>query len=305
MNVAPIRETTLRDYKQRLLRVLVLIQERLDGPLELEMLAARACLSPYHFHRVFTGLVGETLMAHIRRLRLERAAGRLKLGRRPVIEIALEAGYETHEAFSRAFKTSFGRSPSAFRARSGAPANLPARSGIHYHAVRALRDFKTIRHSPTAMHVTIQRLTPIRVAFMRHVGPYAQVGATWDKFCMFIEKEGLLGGDSRFIGVCHDDPEVTPPDKLRYDACVSMGADFEPAGEVGVQVIAGGEYAVLTHHGPYAKLGKSYQRLVGQWLPRSGREMAAAPCFDEYLNSPENTEPEDLITDLHLPLAAR
>ena len=283
----------------------MLIQERLDGPLDLEALAVRACLSPYHFHRVFTGLVGETLMAHIRRLRLERAAGRLKLGRRPVIEIALEAGYETHEAFSRAFKASFGRSPSAFRARSGAPANLPAQSGIHYREARALRDFKTIRHSPTTMSVTIKRLDPIRVAFMRHVGPYDQVGATWEKFCTFLGQEGLLGGDNRFIGVCHDDPEVTPPDKLRYDACVSVDANFQPAGELGVQVIAGGEYAVLTHHGPYAKLGGSYHRLVGLWLPRSGREMAASPCFEEYLNSPENTEPEDLITDLYLPLATR
>jgi AraC family transcriptional regulator len=250
-------------------------------------------------------LVGETLMAHIRRLRLERAAGRLKLGRRPVIEIALEAGYETHEAFTRAFKASFGRSPSAFRARPGPGANLSARSGIHYREPRTLRDFKTSRHSTTTMNVTIQRLAPLRVAFMRHVGPYDQTGVTWEKFCTFLGKEGLLGGDSRFIGVCHDDPDVTPPDKIRYDACVSVDANFQPGGEIGAQVIAGGEYAVLTHHGPYAKLGESYHRLVGQWLPRSGREMAAAPCFEEYLNSPENTEPEDLITDLHLPLAAR
>ena len=70
-----MKPVTLRDYKERLLRVLVYIQQHLDEPLALETLAARACLSPYHFHRVFTGMIGESLQSHIRRLRLERAAG--------------------------------------------------------------------------------------------------------------------------------------------------------------------------------------------------------------------------------------
>src|SRR5215472_3236937 len=95
------KETTLRFYKERLLRVLVEIQQRLDDPLSLEELACLACLSPHHFHHVFTGMLGESLGSHIRRLRLERAACRLKLSQMQVVQIAFEAGYETHEAFSR------------------------------------------------------------------------------------------------------------------------------------------------------------------------------------------------------------
>jgi AraC family transcriptional regulator len=155
------------------------------------------------------------------------------------------------------------------------------------------------------MNVAIKRIKPRRVAFMRHVGPYDKCGATWDKFLPALGKEGWLGGDAMFIGICHDDPDVTPPDKVRYDACVTVGGDFTPRGDIGVQTIAGGDYAVMTHFGPYSKLGASYAKLLGQWLPRSGRELRAAPCFEVYMNSPESTEPEDLITDICAPLAPK
>ena len=121
---------------------------------------------------------------------------------------------------------------------------------------------------------------------------------------MFLGKEGLLGGGSQFIGICHDDPVVTPANRIRYDACVTVDQRFRARGDIGVQIIAGGDYAVMTHFGPYEKLGESYTKLLGQWLPRSGRNLGATPCFEVYLNSPENTEPEDLVTDIHAPLEA-
>jgi len=120
---------------------------------------------------------------------------------------------------------------------------------------------------------------------------------------VWLGKEGWIGGETLFIGLCHDDPEVTPPDKLRYDAAVSVANDFAPFADVGVQTIPGGEYAVTTHLGSYAKLGATYARLFGQWLPRSGRRAGSSPSFEMYLNSPEGNEPADLVTDIYVPLA--
>jgi len=91
------------------------------------------------------------------------------------------------------------------------------------------------------MKVEIKRVNSLRVAFMRHVGPYSRVGATWDKLLPFLGKEGLLGGNPMFIGLCHDDPEVTAPAKLRYDACVTVDQQFHGEGEVALQTIAGGD----------------------------------------------------------------
>jgi AraC family transcriptional regulator len=296
------KEATLRFYKERLLRVLVHIQQRLDEPLDLAELARLACLSPHHFHHVFTGMIGESLGSHVRRLRLERAAWRLKLTEMPVVQIAFEAGYGTHEAFSRAFGKGFGVPPIQYRRRNGVSARLHNAAAAHYQPRKRLRDFRVAKVEDPAMNVTVKNLKPMRVAFMRHIGPYDQVGKTWDQFLMLLGKDGLLGGNAQFIGISPDDPAVTPPEKIRCDACMTMDQAFRPRGEIGAQVIRGGDYAVLTHFGPYDTIGQSYAKLLGQWLPRSGRRLRAAPCLEFYFNSPENTEPEDLVTDLYAPL---
>ena len=302
MTRTPTKPETLNAWKERLLRVLVHIQQHLDEPLSLDDLAARAFLSPFHFHRIFTGMMGESLKGHIRRLRLERAATRLKLSRMSVLDVALEAGYETHESFTRAFQSNFGRSPSSYRASHAPPRFLQAPSGVHYRGHRAPRSFRAAAAPGRDRRVDIRALQPMRVAFMRHVGPYRKVGAVWDRFLMTLGKDGFLGAGTQFLGICHDDPDVTPPRRIRYDVCATVDPGFRPGGDIGVQTVPGGDHAVLTHVGPYDRINESYAQLLGRWLPRSGRDLRPTPCFETYLNSPENTDPEDLITDLHAPL---
>src|SRR6187431_168574 len=111
-------------YAEAVQRVIEHVASHLDEALALETLAAQACVSPFHFHRVFRGMVGETLVELGRRLRMERAAWRLLHTDRPVTVIAFDAGYETHEAFTRAFRTSYAESPSALRRRRRARIEL-------------------------------------------------------------------------------------------------------------------------------------------------------------------------------------
>jgi len=289
-----MRTATLDDYKHRILRVMVHVQNHLEDPLDLDRLAGVAAFSPYHFHRVWKGMVGEPLDAYVRRLRLERAATRLKTTDRPIVDLALEAGYSTHEAFTRAFRAGFGRSPSEFR-----------RDHAGEQAASHGRDtpkFEPRTPDEPRLEVVVRDLEPMRVAFSRHIGPYGGCGATWERLLTWAGSEGLVGQDTRFIGMCHDDPEITAPDRVRYDACITVDRDVTPAGELGVQTVAGGPYAMATHFGPYGDLGRTYVRLVGHWAPRSGRELRPLPCLEMYLNSPESTEPEDLATDVFLPL---
>jgi len=114
---------------------------------------------------------------------------------------------------------------------------------------------------------------------------------------------GLLGPGMKMFGIVHDDPDVTPEDKIRYDAAVAVSRPVSPDGEFGVMELAGGRYAVATHRGPYAELGKTYQRIYGAWLPKSGYELRDAPAFEQYLNSPQSAKPEDLLTLIHVPIA--
>jgi len=285
-----VKPDTLNSYQERMGRVLVHIQNRLDEPLTLDELAGVACFSPYHFHRIFRGMVGESVKEHVRRLRMERAAQRLVATDQGVLEIALEAGYETHESFTRAFEAMFGAPPTAFRA--------------HRTALAQAR-LAALRQKETPMEVAIRKLDRTRVAFVRHVGPYDTVGGTWQKLMMNAGMRGLLGPSARMLGICHDDPEITPPDRVRYDAAVTVSADAAPAGEIGIQDVGPGEYAVATHVGPYSGLGESYARVCGEWLPQSGRELASAPAVEFYQNSPMNTPPDQLRTEIWLPLAPR
>jgi AraC family transcriptional regulator len=298
-----MKEITLKIYKERILRVLVYIQENLDEKMELYNLARIAHFSPYHFHRVFRGMVGESVKGHVRRLRLERSAARLMVTRWTIIRIAFEAGYESNEAFTRAFCEMFKETPSSFRVKRGSVSFIKAPSGVHYSRKGKVKHFKTAYKGEKEMiDVKLKKIDSMKVAFMRHVGPYVECGKTWCKFCAWAGAKGLLGPNVQCLGICHDDPEVTPPEKIRYDACIPVSEDFIAEGDVGVQVICGGEYATTTHIGPYEKLGETYAKLMGEWLPRSGRELKSAPCFEVYLNDPGSTAPEDLLTEIHVPL---
>ena len=93
------------------------------------------------------------------------------------------------------------------------------------------------------MDVRVETVPPMRVVFIRHVGPYMQVGQTWGRLFAWAGPRGLVARGPKMIGVCHDDPEVTPPDKLRYDACLVVdGAVRDAAGieELGFPVFAAG-----------------------------------------------------------------
>lgn len=293
-----MKRKTLTDYKQRMERVLNHIGSHLDDTLSLDELAAQACFSPYHFHRVFTGMIGETVKDYVRRLRLERAAQCLQQKNSTVTMVAFDAGYDSPEAFARAFHTVFGCSPSQYR--SEVRSIHSSLSGVHF-SDGTIRHFRSHRRNK-AMQVSIKHLAAQRVAFVSHLGPYENVGQAWSILCTGLGRHGYLGGDTALFGICYDDPAVTPPDKIRYDACATISADFIPTAEIGVKWVEGGDFAVTTHKGPYHEVGKVYAALYGQWLPRSGREMRNAPALEFYLNDPNSTEPRELLTDIYAPL---
>ena len=118
-----------------------------------------------------------------------------------------------------------------------------------------------------------------------------------------VDAAQFLGMDE-VLGIVHDDPDVTPPDKIRYDAAVAVSRPVRPEGEFGVMDMPGGKYAVVLHKGAHEGLSKTYQRVYGGWLPQSGYRLREWPAFEQYLNSPRDTKPEDLLTLIHVPVEA-
>ncbi len=295
-------DQTARDYEARILRVLVAIQERLSEAPRLEELAKLACFSPCHFHRVFRGLVGETVGQHVGRLRLERAAMLLQSSKRQILEVALDSGYESHEAFSRAFRKAFGCTPRDYRKDAQQMRQLDAASGVHFQETGSLGTFQALRGGEDAMKIEVKKLERTRVAFVRHVGPYHEVGETWERLCDWAGKECLFGDEHRYFGASYDDPEITDSARLRYDACVTVAGEVQADGEIGVREIPAGRYAVALHVGPYENFSGTYAAIYRDYFAESGKEPGAPPCLEFYLNDPNGTEPEDLLTEVWVPI---
>ncbi len=299
----PKHQTTRNDYEERILRVLTHIQEHLDEGLDLEELARVACFSSFHFHRVFAAMTGETIADHVRRLRLERAALELRSGAKQVIQLALEAGYEAHEAFTRAFKAAYGVSPAEFRRATGPIAIRDAPSGVHFRPGVPLTTFNTNHITTKVMKVITRKIKPMRVAYLRHVGPYESVKLKQTGFDLVarLSADKQIRKSSVYIGIGHDNPSVTPAAELRYDMCITVDEEYEPKKPVELQTIAGGDYAVAKNC-PAGKIKDAYQYLYGKWLARSSRELRPVPSFIVWVDAYKGVAPGTWRVDIYMPL---
>ena len=280
------KPATALDYGRRIERVVAYISTHLDEPLDLARLAGVACFSPHHFHRIYRALTGETAAETLRWMRLHRAAGELVRGGADVAAVARGAGYGSVEAFTRMFRQAYGVPPAAYRARVRM---VPSATG-------------DTKENPMP-DVTIQDLEPLRVAAIRHRGPYTELGQIFARLYAWAGGRGLLGPGTRAFGITHDDPTAVPAAELRSEACLLVGPETDGDGEVYIREIPGGRHAVMIHKGPYAELDRSFRWFYGEWLPTSGFTPADRPCVEEYLNDCRSLPPEEWLTEIRVPLA--
>ena len=143
-----------------------------------------------------------------------------------------------------------------------------------------------------------------RVLFVRKTGPYSKAAAeAWGALMKFAYSRRLMNADTKGIGISHDSPDITPEEKIRYDACITFKGPVKPEGEAGIQTIAGGRYAVFLHKGPYENFSRTYDYIMAQWYPESGERFRDLPCFEHYLNrDPQRTKPENLRSEIYVPI---
>ena len=155
------------------------------------------------------------------------------------------------------------------------------------------------------MKVEFETLPERRVAAVSHVGPYNTISLAFARLGELAAPAGLIDRPgSEMVAVYHDDPESTPAAELRSDAGLTVPADAPLPEELKELRLAAGTYARFTHVGPYTLLGDAWARFMGEWLPRSGRKLSSAVCYEVYRNTPEDTAASELRTDLYLPLTS-
>ena len=277
-----MREGTLKGHQQRLGNVIAHIEKHINESLTLDELSEIACLSPYHFHRIFSAEMGESVHEHIKRLRMEDAAFKLKYSDNSIDKISFYAGYERNTSFSKAFKQHFGQSPRNYRV---------THNGHEEHADKPLAARKML-------------LDDFEVAYVREKGNYYQAAKNaWQTLLAMGCRAGLIDESTRAYGITYDSPEITAEPQIRYDACISLGEKKGLPGEYRTQTIQGGKYAMFSHRGAYEKLESVYNSAYENWLPESRFKLRNLPSFCHYHQIDPSSVPEEcLVTDIYIPV---
>jgi len=317
-----MKPSTERDYRRRIARVVEAILLEPGAPHSLESLAAVAHLSPYHFHRVYRAVMGESVVETVKRLRLAEAAQRLTDAAQ-VTAVAHDAGYDSAQAFARAFRGFAGVSPSEFRARQrhlvthpGCETAQPVEraSSARRRAApvcSAASDVSGVADLPA---VEVTELAPLDVLCLRHDGPVATITQTFRTLMTMLRcaDDPLLHPR---VGICTHD--ASGPGGFRYHAGIASVPQAQrddarsqseriEAAEHARQVeplrLAGGLYAVHRLVGPYALISPTFRALYSGWLPRSGYMRDQRPALELY-RSPAGVSPQHTcITDLLIPI---
>ncbi len=280
---------SVAEHKQRMSRVIRWIEENIDNDLDVDKLSSIACYSKFHFHRVFRAYTGENAIAFRRRLLLERAAHQLVYSRLTITQIAFASGYDSQPSFNKAFRQQFAHSPSEFR-----------KNKLSINSAQKSVNIEEI----FSMKPEIKEIPSLSLICVRKQGSYSDATAeAWGALMNFAYSRKLMRKDTKMIGIPHDDPDVTAPDHIRYDACITVDSPIDVSGEVQQSSIKKGKYAVFLHKGSYEDFAKTYSYIFKQWLPESEMNLRDLPCFEIYLNrDPRRTKPENLRTEIYLPI---
>ena len=303
-------------YMARINRVMDYVRENLTGDLCLDTLAGVAHFSPHHFHRVFKAVIGETLNDFIRRIRAEKAASQLlhnpKLS---ITKVAMQCGYASPSTFAREFRSAFGMSASQFRYGGHA-----SRSKIRQVEERIDQPESKIREDDEAgdayaesipgnrrkamkFEAEVKEMPERHVAYMRHIGPYNEIGQLFGRLMTWAGPRGLLRfPETQVLAVYHDNPDITDADKLRSDACITVPEGTPVDGEVATMRIPGGLFAVAHVEIDQTQYGEAWDKLIGEWIPKSGYQPDDRLCYELYLNEPEKHPEKKHIVDICEPV---
>ena len=291
--------TALDHYRTRMLKVLDHIDRHLDGDLSLEAVSGVAAFSKFHFHRQFKATFGVSLHRYVQLARLRRASTRLTDRRgQSVTDIALDAGYETPDAFARTFRQRFGQSPSSFRKSPDWEPWLQA-----FGPLNAARS-KIMPTTFTPDQVAIRDTAPIRLAIFEHRGDPATLDATIQRFIAWRKAAGLSPETSPTFNIFRSPRTPAIPADYSMDLCVGTDRPIDADEEVmKAGVIPGGRCAVIRVVHDTHNLEPAALYLYRDWLPASGQEARDFPIYcQRHFSFPPNVPVHEVVVELFLPL---
>lgn len=289
-------------YKSRINKVIDFVNENLDRAIPLDELAEVAYFSPYHFHRIFVAVTGESVNDFTNRVRLEKTARLLRYGKNAIADIGGECGFSSASTFSRAFKQHFGISPSAYR--KGAPIeNSKIRKELFpvkdYHC--NMTGEEIIEKFP----ITVKDFPDRRVAYIRVLDSYREgvVIKAFEDLVGWAKRADLFDSETIF-GMSVDDPMVTPKEIYRYEVCITIPEDFkvEKNDVVETMTLSKCKYAVASVSGTFNEVATVTNYMFNDWIINSDFEPEHQPGMEVFRDKENVCNWEYFELDLCVPV---
>lgn len=278
-----------RIKKKNIYPVWDFIEKNLNEKIGLNQIAFFSKYSDWHFHRLFKENQGENVQSYKKRLVIEKAAYELKITNFTILEIAIESGYESQEAFTKAFKRYMGETPNGYRKR-----------------IKVSKQKEVVSHFENSI---IREINSFSIIYVRRFGSYESYpGPSWDssevkQILSFIESIDSHFKNHKWVGISQDDPLISNEDKIRFDLGIVIGKKPTIDMNFGYQEVLGGRYFQFRHRGSYRELPGIYDNLMNVFLPKNNIRLRNAAPFEVYLNPWEENE-DKIIVDIYIPLEA-
>jgi AraC family transcriptional regulator len=308
------KELSKQEYIARINRVMDYIGRNLDKPIDLSVMADIASFSPYHFHRIFTYIVGETPNNFVLRIKLEKAGQLLQDSPKVTIsEIATQCGFGNNSSFSRAFRSYFGMSAKEFREQDKA---IYIKDGIRYS--KNCKPISKIGKNPQQINaqlcsvefnkliimdtkIEIKQMPELNLIYCRHMGAFNKIGQAYENLFKWAIPRGLVTPETKTVTVYHDDPSITSIDKVRQDASIIVKGDVKVEGEIGKSTVRAGKYAVGRFEIKETEFEEAWNTMCS-WFTESGYQPEDGSTYELYHNDYREHPEHRFIVDICIPV---
>lgn len=313
------KEISRQIYVARINRVMDFVEKNMNKSVDLSVMAQVAAFSPYHFHRLFTCIVGETPNNFVNRVKLEKAAQLLQDTTLTISDISWKCGFNNLSSFSRAFKAYFEISAKELRRldkaifikdgiRFSKDCKVASKIGkIPQYINSQFCDVKLNQLIIMNAQIEIKQMPKLHLIYCRHMGAFNKIGNAYEKLFKWAAPRGLVNSTTKTVTVYHDDPSVTSIDKVRQDASIlldsNIHAEVKAEGEFCKSTVEGGKYAVGHFTIKETEFEEAWNTMCS-WLTESGYQPADG-CTYEYYHNDYNEHPEHkFIVDICIPVAS-
>ena len=302
---------TLKIAKENIARLNVAIQfieENLETKLNLLIIAEKAHFSPFHFHRLFSVIVGETVNNFIIRKRIEKAASYLLHQKeKSITEVTEAVGFGNLSSFSKAFKKFYGISPNQFKEESPDKFSKICKTESKKGQVKVTFEQYICSINNALDWLQMNAKTEVKIvdklnlAYISHKGKIEDTALAFDKLVKWAGPKGLLNNKTKMVAIYHDSPKITDPNNIRTSACIVLDKPLKTEGEVNLRTIEATKCIVSRFEITLSEFQQAWESSF-VWMVENGYKKSEVNPFDIYYNNAAEHPENKFIVDLCIPI---